>query len=251
MKTQMQKTHSAFLLTHLLILQMRLYTKEISLSFVIIILAFPCIWKTDYHTFRPGVICHAHIKMKNNITFLLSKNKQTTNNKKWRSYIYLLWLVMDAAVTSALCCISQSFAWFPMVTRQAERMTGSLVKISPPLSIAYLPPLHWTVVHICCRENRPHLCKWGGHVLRHTLLQQFAPSRTHECPRVRLIWLCIYRMCLCFTGHWVIQMQSWNRESWDGVSALLMLLCWTSCEFWLQPDLCAFKKGFCEPCDIC
>lgn len=64
--------------------------------------------------------------------------------------------------------LHQSFAWFPVVTGQAERMTGSLVMISPPLSIAYLPPLHWTVVHICCRENRPHLCKWEGHVLRHT-----------------------------------------------------------------------------------
>lgn len=94
---------------------------------------------------------------------------------------------MDAAVSYALCCIYQSFAWFPMVTGQAERMTGSLVKISPPLSIAYLPPLHWTVVHICCRENRPHLCKWGGHVLRHTpftAAQQLVRSSAYE-------WLCL------------------------------------------------------------
>lgn len=66
------ENHSTLLLTHFLMLQIRLYTTEISLSFVIIILAFPRISKTDYHTFRPGVICHADIKMKNMITFLVS-----------------------------------------------------------------------------------------------------------------------------------------------------------------------------------
>lgn len=66
------ENHSAVLLTHLLMSQIRLYTTEISLSFVIIILAFPHIWKKDDHTFRPGVICHADIKMKNMITFLVS-----------------------------------------------------------------------------------------------------------------------------------------------------------------------------------
>lgn len=156
---------------------------------------------------------------------------------------------MDADVTSALCRICQSFAWFPMVTGQAERMTGSLVKISPPLSIAYLPPLHWTVVHICCRENRPHLCKWGGHVLRHTPLQRLEHHRTDEGPHVRLIWLHSYKMCLCFTGHWVIQMHSWKTGSHEMVFPPCW--CWAPCECWLQPDLCGLKKGFCGPCDIC
>lgn len=72
--------------------------------------------------------------------------------------MYLLCLLVDAAVSSI-----RALLWFPLVTGQAKRMTGSLVKISPPLSTAYLPPLHWTVARICCHENRPHLCKWEGH----------------------------------------------------------------------------------------
>lgn len=150
----------------------------------------------------------------------------------------LLFLLYSAASIRA-------FLWFLMVTGLGERIPGSLVLISWPLSIPYLSPLHWTVVHICCHENRPHLFKSGGHVLSpFTAAQQSVSSSTYGCLCGRLIWLRIYRTCLCLTGHWLIQMQSWNRESWDGASSLL-LLCWTSCGCWCQPDLCGYKRGFC------
>lgn len=124
-----------------------------------------------------------------------------------RYYIYLLCLVMDAAVSSALCCIYQSFAWFPMVTGQAERMTGSLVEISPPLSIAYLPPLHWTVIHICCRENRPHLCNWGGHVLRYTVFY------SHTTVRALQLWVLVCPVDLA-TYLQDVSLLYWTMSNW-------------------------------------
>lgn len=112
--------------------------------------------------------------------------------------------------SSGLCSIYQSSAWFPLVTGQAKRMTGSLVKISPPLSTAHLPPLHWTVVHICCHENRPHLRKWRGRFLLYT---PFPAARHRVCfiayerPFVWMVSLRIYRRPLYFTGQRLIKMQ--------------------------------------------